>query len=91
MTVIEFEGKDKDQDQDWNIESKVPAPIPYPAYIHRKWIKQDIYTGEWIGSDVWICEYCPNYGDVWFMSQHGCRASRGKQDVKPENSAPISL
>ena len=25
------------------------------------------------------------------MSQHGCRASRGKQDVKPENSAPISL
>ena len=25
------------------------------------------------------------------MSQHGCRASRGKQDVKSENSAPISL
>ena len=49
-----------------------------------------MYTGEWIGSDVWICDHCPNYGDVWFMSQHICKASRGK-DVKSKSSGPISF
>ena len=88
MTVIEFEGKDRNKDR----ESKVPPPIPVPDYIHRKWIQQDEHTREWIGSDIWRCDYCPNYGDVWFMAQHTCKASRiSIQDVKSENSAPISL
>ena len=90
LTIIEFQDEDKDESK--NRESKVPQPIPVPDYIHRKWITQDEHTGQWIGSDIWRCEHCPNYGDVWFMAYHTCKAStKNKQEIRTKNSAPLSL